>query len=217
MVKLFNNVYRDISFSIGNLFNDVAMEFGINGINTINLANKDYSRSQIAKPGLVGGPCLEKDSYILCSNIQNVGISKVILEARRYNEHLETNIVMWALENYESRIIICGMAFKGRPSTNDLRGSSSVNIARRLHSFGKKVVLFDPICRQNELKDLGFGEICLELDELSASKQDCVLVLNNNEYFESKEFENAIVNAKVFDVWDVTNMSNKSTLGNYQL
>ena len=71
LVKLFNNTYRDIHFSIGNYFNEIAQSFGINGVNLIETANYQYNRSSIAKPGLVGGPCLEKDSYILVNNMVN--------------------------------------------------------------------------------------------------------------------------------------------------
>jgi nucleotide sugar dehydrogenase len=217
LVKLFNNVYRDVNFSIGNLFNDIAMSFGINGIDAISLANQDYSRSKIAKPGLVGGPCLEKDSYILCSNLDNIELTSVVLEARKYNESLETKIVMWCLENSPSRIILCGMAFKGIPSTNDLRGSSSVNIARKLHSYGKKVVMFDPICSTGELAELGFGDICDDINTLNLHSDDCVIVLNNNEYFESNQFANLVSNTKLLDIWDVTNLTKKITLGNYRI
>jgi nucleotide sugar dehydrogenase len=217
LVKLFNNVYRDINFSIGNLFNDVAMHFGIDGLKAIELANKDYSRSHIAKPGLVGGPCLEKDSYILCSNIDDIGISSVVLEARKYNEALESKIVSWAMENSSSRIIICGMAFKGVPSTNDLRGSNSVNIARKLHAYGRSIYMFDPVCNSSELKSLRFGSVVTDLNELEVVKSDCILVLNNNKYFETELFASFISAGKILDCWDVVSCQNKYTLGNYHI
>lgn len=217
LVKLFNNVYRDINFSIGNLFNNVAMYFGIDGIEAINLANKDYPRSTIARPGLVGGPCLEKDSYILCSNIDDIGISSVVLEARKYNESLESNIVAWALENSSSRILICGMAFKGKPGTNDLRGSNSVSIARKLHAYGRQIDMYDPICSVNELSQLGFGNVVNNINSLNVGYGDCVIVLNNNEFFETREFANAVSAGRVLDVWNVVQLKNKLTLGNYKL
>ena len=42
LVKLFNNVYRDINFSIGNLFNDVARNYNLNGLDLISIANHNY-------------------------------------------------------------------------------------------------------------------------------------------------------------------------------
>ena len=60
LVKLFNNTYRDIEFSVGNYFNQIAQSFGINGVDLIKSANYLYPRSKIALPGLVGGPCLKK-------------------------------------------------------------------------------------------------------------------------------------------------------------
>ena len=82
LVKLFNNTYRDIHFSIGNYFNEIAQSFGINGVNLIETANYQYNRSSIAKPGLVGGPCLEKDSYILVNNMVNSRGKDFVLGAR---------------------------------------------------------------------------------------------------------------------------------------
>ena len=60
-----------VHFSIGNYFNSIAQSFGINGADLIEIANYQYRRSQIAKPGLVGGPCLEKDAHILIHNMKN--------------------------------------------------------------------------------------------------------------------------------------------------
>ena len=215
LVKLFNNVYRDINFSIGNLFNDIAMYFNIDGIKAINLANRDYPRSNIAKPGLVGGPCLEKDSYILCSNIDDSDIQKVVLSARNLNESLEDKIINWVRENNFERIILFGMAFKGQPSTNDLRGSNSVNIARKLHSLGLKLAMFDPVASTEELESLYIGEVIQNIEIFEFGDSDCLLVLTNHNYFKSSEFTKVIKGKVVFDVWDVTKISNKITLGTY--
>ena len=59
-----------------------------------------------------------------------------VLKARKFNESLEDDIVHWMINkinaNNVSRIGITGLAFKGKPDTSDLRGSSSVNIIKKL-------------------------------------------------------------------------------------
>jgi UDP-N-acetyl-D-mannosaminuronic acid dehydrogenase len=69
-IKLFDNTYRDISFSIGNEFGRICHNLGFNGNEIIKLCNKNYSRTNISMPGTVGGPCLEKDPYILLESIK---------------------------------------------------------------------------------------------------------------------------------------------------
>ena len=88
LVKLFNNTYRDIEFSTGNYFNRIAQSFGINGVSLIKTANYLYPRSKIALPGLVGGPCLEKDSYILVHEMPDNKGKDFVLGARNHNESM---------------------------------------------------------------------------------------------------------------------------------
>ena len=138
LVKLFNNTYRDIHFSIGNYFNEIAQSFNINGIELIKSANYQYERSKIANPGFVGGPCLEKDAYILVDNMETSPGKSFVLEARKYNEKLEETVSNWIIkkikDNKINSIGLSGFAFKGRPATSDLRGSSSLNILKMLSS-----------------------------------------------------------------------------------
>ena len=137
LVKLYCNVYRDMTFSISNAFCLIAQQFGINGLDILSYANKNYSRSNIFLPGFVAGPCLEKDAYILTENIMDGVTKDFILNARAINESLEDATVNWVIDNVGpstkvNKIVLSGMAFKGTPETSDLRGSSSVNIASKL-------------------------------------------------------------------------------------
>ena len=71
LTKLFNNTYRDAIFAIANTFNKIAQSFNVDGMAAINNANYNYPRSSIPKPGFVAGPCLEKDAYILSSEMKD--------------------------------------------------------------------------------------------------------------------------------------------------
>ena len=85
LVKLFSNVYRDLSFGIANLFDEIASIYDINGTKTIDIANYKYSRNNIAKPGSVAGPCLSKDAILLAQNIDNYKIVDTINMGRELN------------------------------------------------------------------------------------------------------------------------------------
>ena len=131
LIKLFCNTYRDMTFSIGNVFCMAAQKFGVDGARAIRHANQGYFRSNIALPGFVAGPCLEKDAYILINNMPECDSRNFILAARRFNESLEDIVVEWVKKRIggsdKGKIVaLSGMAFKGQPETSDLRGSSSV-------------------------------------------------------------------------------------------
>lgn len=209
LVKLFNNTYRDIQFSIGNLFNEIAQSFGIDGIQAIRNANFGYPRSKIASPGFVGGPCLEKDSYILTHNLPSVSGKEFVLNARRYNESLHGRASDWIREQAEAtnrRALLMGMAFKGEPPTGDLRGSSSVAIARELAGRGIEVVMHDFHAERQELEALGIGTLLEELDSAEGRFGVIAILTNTRRY---RDLSNAQIDSlllpegRLLDVWGV--------------
>lgn len=95
LAKLYCNTYRDMNFAIGNAFCLAAQTFGVNGNSVINLANEGYVRSNIALPGFVAGPCLEKDAYLLTNNMPECDSKNFILTARKISDSLEDSVVDW--------------------------------------------------------------------------------------------------------------------------
>ena len=187
LIKLYCNVYRDMTFAIGNAFCMAAQEFGVDGRTAIEHANYGYARSNIAKPGFVAGPCLEKDAYILINNMPKCDSRDFILSARKFNESMEDAVVSWV----ESKIgkpsdnkVLClsGMAFKGQPETSDLRGSSSVYVAQKLKDAGYKLNLHDFVARSNDMKALGLGTVYNDLYDACANA-NALLVLNNHKKY----------------------------------
>lgn len=189
LIKLYCNVYRDMTFAIGNAFCMAAQEFGVDGISTIEHANYGYARSNIAKPGFVAGPCLEKDAYILINNMPECDSRNFIFAARKFNESLEDIVVRWVREKVgepsdDKVIALSGMAFKGQPETSDLRGSSSVYIAEKLKAAGYKMNLHDFVALPDEMKALGLGTVYVSLPE-ACREAKVLLVLNNHKKYGS--------------------------------
>lgn len=223
LIKLYCNTYRDMNFAIGNAFCLAAQTFGVDGSNVIKRANDGYDRARIALPGFVAGPCLEKDSYILTDNMTDCPEKNFILGARHINESLEDAVVNWVQKNIDVQtvdnvITLTGMAFKGRPATSDLRGSSSVNIARKLHALGYKLQLHDFAADPVELKNLNVGEVFNDLNE-ACRRSKALLILNNHSNYADFRLERADI--FVLDSWNVcrqlSGRSNVFTLGNMQL
>lgn len=219
LAKLYCNTYRDINFSVGNAFCLAAQKFGVDGASVINLANDGYSRAKIALPGFVAGPCLEKDAYILTDNMPPCASKNFIIAARNISESLEDFVVDWVkrrIGKTDKPLILSGMAFKGRPATSDLRGSSSVNIARKLFAAGYSLRLHDFVTPIDDLKNLQLGEVFDDLSE-ACEGATALLVLNNHERYEDFQLP-ATKNFTVLDTWSVCKKIGAAfTLGNFLL
>lgn len=211
IIKLFNNTYRDITFAIGNAFCLIAQSFGIDGIHAIQTANQGYQRSNICLPGFVGGPCLEKDVYILTDNMGSSTYKDYIIHARQLNESLEDMVVEWVagrLGEGHASVGISGLAFKGMPETSDLRGSSSVHIAQKLKQKGYSLHLHDFVVCEDDIAVLELGQVHSYLHAV-AKHSDILLVLNNHNAYkqidEDAVFYRGVNNFCILDAWNCCN------------
>ena len=207
LVKLYCNTYRDMSFAIGNAFCLAAQRFGVDGSSVIRHANQGYDRASIALPGFVAGPCLEKDAYILTSNMPDCASRDFILASRHLNESLEDVVVDWVARKVgapaeDKPVMLSGMAFKGVPETSDLRGSSSVYIARKLRARGYTLRLHDFVASQAELAALGLGEVVEDLDAACADAA-ALCVLNNHRRYAALSLPTVLERSElpVLDTW----------------
>ena len=211
LIKLYCNTYRDMNFAIGNAFCMAAQEFGVNGLNAIKNANYGYSRSNIALPGFVAGPCLQKDAYILINNMPECASKDFIVSGRKYNESMEDMIVKW-VKDYVGKpdecgkITLSGMAFKGRPETSDLRGSSSVYIARKLIKCGYKLNIHDFVANPDEMRSLSVGDYYENIYD-ACTDSSALLILNNHKKYNTLQ-DNPIFHKKnpdyrILDAWNV--------------
>lgn len=228
LVKLYCNVYRDMTFALGNVLCMAAQKFGADGTKIIKAANYGYHRSNIALPGFVAGPCLEKDAYILTNNMPDCDSKDFILSARHFNESLEDIVVQWVADNIgdgspDKVVAISGMAFKGVPETSDLRGSSSVYIAKKLFDKGYTLHLHDYVAIRFEMEALKMGEVFDSVHE-ACKNADLLLVLNNNKKYKELSLDTTVLkeNFAVLDTWDVCGSLGepeipKSTLGNLMI
>ncbi len=211
LIKLYCNTYRDMTFAIGNAFCMAAQEFQVDGNLAIEHANYGYARSSIAKPGFVAGPCLEKDAYILIHNMPECASRSLILSARNFNESLEELVVRWVTDKLGTAdghkvVALSGMAFKGQPETSDLRGSSSVSIARKIKEAGYQLNLHDFAAFPEEMKALRLGR-CFDNLYDACFDAKLLLVLNNHQKYASVIQHDALLYKKdhfeILDAWGV--------------
>jgi UDP-N-acetyl-D-mannosaminuronic acid dehydrogenase len=186
MIKLINNTYRDLTFAFANEVALIAERLGLSAGELIHAANADYLRSGVARPGFVGGPCLEKDALILIASLHQIDFKpRVIEEARRLNQGLPDHVADRLLAELGrlrpglpgSKVLVTGFAFKGRPATEDIRGSAAIPLMQRLQDAGVEVWGHDFVTPEKVVTGLGARACALEEGFAGA---DAVVIMNNH-------------------------------------
>ena len=216
LVKLIDNSYRDLFFAFGNEVAQICEAASVSADEVIKAGNLGYSRTNIAKPGLVGGPCLEKDPHILIDGLKNYNYTPKLIEyGRKTNEELPGYVVKKLSPpllcfSQPLKIAICGIAFKGKPETDDLRGSPTKIVIDEFKSAfpDADVVVQDFACTNADLKSFSG---CESVDIAEAFHDaHLVVVANNNAKYESLNveplFESMMHGGLFYDFWNVVNI-----------
>ena len=186
LIKLLNNSFRDLSFAFSNAFVYLADQYNLDASHIISCANDGYPRNPIPRPSPgVGGYCLTKDPYLYASTFSDLPHSSLSQLGRSAN-HQATFYPVHALRRFCSNqklklsdltVVVFGIAFKGFPETNDLRGSTSLDVCRQLMVEGVTVYVKDAVIHPNELRNVGLLplESNVTLDNVNA-----YMYLNNH-------------------------------------
>ena len=188
LVKLINNSFRDLSFAFSNSVALLSDRYNINSFKLISAANEGYPRNRIPLPSPgVGGYCLTKDPFLFAAVDRESGHARLAVTGRGVNTEAQ-DYPLKQVERYtqrlgkslkDTKIFIVGLAFKGWPETNDLRGSSSVHVANALLAKGACVYGYDNVVLYKDwarfLPNVAEGD--LERDLMDS---DVVLIMNNH-------------------------------------
>lgn len=215
LIKLVDNMQRDVRFAVANEVADICNSEHIKATEVISAGKLGYPRTNLPFPGPVGGPCLEKDSYILAESLLDKDKTPLIaLSARKVNENMTASIAeflakwfkMKHLESRPLKIAILGIAFKGIPETNDLRGTPALNLLSDLKQampLFTEFQLWDPVVTKSEAALEGF-EFQDELAE-TISNSDCIILANNHPKISDLSLNQiskfAKGNVLVYDIW----------------
>lgn len=192
MIKLVNNTQRDLMFAFANEVADICDLIGVSAPEVIEAGNVGYPRGGMPMPGPVGGPCLEKDPYILVEGVpQPAGDLRLSMLGRQVNESLPRRTAAIVVEELTSRKprgevthgAIMGVAFKGRPETSDLRGTLAIPLIAELKAQfpGIQISAFDPAVPDVDVRKLGVTP-CASAEE-AFRDADFVVFQNNNPAF----------------------------------
>jgi UDP-N-acetyl-D-mannosaminuronic acid dehydrogenase len=191
-IKLVDNVHRDVTFAFANEISAACDALGISAMEVIASGRYGYPRTSLPPPGPVGGPCLSKDPHIFIESLASLGAKPLItMAARRTNEQQPEQVVAYLREltarwaDFPANPLICllGIAFKGRPATDDLRGTMAGPIlaALKRHFPGAYFRGFDAVVAPGEIT--GFGLEPAPTLEAAFEGADMALVLNNHPIF----------------------------------
>jgi UDP-N-acetyl-D-mannosaminuronic acid dehydrogenase len=215
MIKLVDNTSRDVRFAFANEVARACDAVGVNANDVIRFGKLGYSRTDVALPGLVVGPCLEKDPHILLASVAPHDVTLEITAAsRQVNERQPQETVAAILAKLRERrrgpftIVVAGIAFKGRPETDDLRGSMSLHVIDRLAASGecREIRVYDEVVGKDVLATLGHDVVpCDSLDGACAGA-DALIIANNHPAFGALNLESVVgcmeQGAFVYDYWN---------------
>lgn len=217
LVKLVDNTYRDMSFGFANEIARLCARAGLSAIEVIRAGKLGYPRTNVALPGPVGGPCLEKDPHILVESARQWGVEMpVTLAGRRINEGQPADVAAiagaWAVRSpgfpTAPRIGLLGLAFKGMPPTDDLRGTMARPIHEALaRQFPTATFYgFDAVVDPDDARAY-FGFECAPTLEAAFEGADLVVIMNNHPVF--RDMDIAALAGRmnrpgiVYDLWNM--------------
>ena len=189
VLKLVDNTYRDVQFAFANEVARLCEAYDVNASEVIASGKLGYDRTNVPLPGLVGGPCLEKDPHILAQSARAKGITLEITESSRLiNERQPAETTDFILAQMaqrglpdQAKVAMLGMAFKGVPATDDLRGSMSTKVIQGLLAQQPEldVHVFDPVIDTATLAS-HYKQATACTDPMDAVRGASVVIIANN-------------------------------------
>lgn len=151
LAKLFNNVWRYLTFAVANQFFTIANDYGLDFYRIHHALTHHYPRGQdIPGPGFAAGPCLFKDTMQLAAFSNNqffLGHAAMLV-----NEGLPLYLVERLARKYDlsqMTVGILGLAFKA--NCDDIRDSLAFKLRKILITRAKEVLCSDSHVRPEVL------------------------------------------------------------------
>jgi nucleotide sugar dehydrogenase len=191
LVKLVENVYRDINIAFANELALLCERLGIDVLEVLKAGSTKWSFVPHIPGAGVGGMCIPVNPYYLLKCAQDAGLDlKLVRQAREINEnmpHHMVKLVNKALNKIgkpvrQSRICILGLAYKA--DIDDSRGAPVWEIATELEQLGAEVVCYDPL-----VTPVSQGINFEDSFEGAVKGSDCILIACDHSSFESLDLQ----------------------------
>ena len=209
-VKHANNSHTDVLYAMGNELAFASEAFGLDIDEILTAANLDYPRPDLAQPGWVGGSCLTKDPLTFEWSAKLAGTELALIPAARLvNERVAAGAASFISSSLNDNppnkvVLLAGIAYKGQPETDDVRGGAAIAIKTLLTDRSLSFLGHDFVVPPSHIEALGI--VPTPLQE-GIAKADAILFGNDHpEYTEqlSDECSAALLADKViYDIWGV--------------
>jgi UDP-N-acetyl-D-mannosaminuronic acid dehydrogenase len=215
MIKLIDNAQRDVAFAYANEVARACDAIGVSAAEVIQAGKLGYPRTNLPMPGPVGGPCLEKDPHILAEGLRELGVEpEITMAARRTNENQPADVVNHlrritsSLNGFPAKpvITLMGIAFKGQPATDDLRGTMAKPVLLRLREAFPNAEFrgYDPVVSHADTR--GFGLAPVAALEQAFADSSLIVILNNHPVFSAMPIDDLATGMKkpgiIYDFWN---------------
>ncbi|GAA3143452.1 UDP-N-acetyl-D-mannosaminuronic acid dehydrogenase [Kribbella aluminosa] len=208
LVKLTNNCHTDVIYAFGNEVAMLTESLGLDPLEVVRATNLDYPRPDIARPGYVGGGCLSKDPYIMISAAKRTGhLPRLVRAARTLNEALPAHVAQRVADlmhrNDATTLAVLGWAYKGRPPTDDMRGTPIAEMMPVFREANIQVLGHDPIVREDVIHAYGGEPVGLEA---AFQVADAVLVITDHPRYRELDIAQLLTDSPVrlvYDSWRV--------------
>lgn len=215
MIKLIDNAQRDVAFAYANEVARACDAIGVSAAEVIQAGKLGYPRTNLPMPGLVGGPCLEKDSHILAEGLRELGVEpEITMAARRTNENQPKEIVNYlkqftaGLQGFPAKpvITLMGIAFKGQPATDDLRGTMAKPVLEGLREAfpGAEFRCYDAVVSHADVRHFGLNPVATL--EKAFANSSLIVILNNHPIFNAMPIEDLAAGMRkpslIYDFWN---------------
>lgn len=215
MIKLIDNAQRDVAFAYANEVARACDAIGVSAAEVIQAGKLGYPRTNLPMPGPVGGPCLEKDPHILAEGLRELGVEpEITMAARRTNENQPAEVVnhlkliVSGLSGFAAKpvITLMGIAFKGQPATDDLRGSMAKPVLARLRDAFPDAEFrgYDAVVSHADTR--GFGLEPIGTLEQAFAASSLIVILNNHPTFSAMPIDDLAGGMNkpglIYDFWN---------------
>jgi len=205
LVKLFNNVSRYAYFAITNVLSMIAIDYGAEPYEILNLTNYKYPRPINAKPGFTAGTCLRKDFGMLSEAYWSADI---LVSSWRINETMPKFLVDAAKRRWgdlsQLRVAVLGYSFKR--DADDVRDTLTDKVVRYLHrECPASLVIQDHLVDESQVNLLQDVSFTGNLESAVENADLLVIATNHSLYTEKRDIILERVLGKkcrVVDLWD---------------
>jgi nucleotide sugar dehydrogenase len=185
--KLFCNAWRATLFAASNAMAMACETHGLDVYAIMAGASQDYPRFSPPRPGPVGGPCLPKDLVMLSACVP--GKAAALLRGATDSESHLTRRIAAALDAHLAgrrgplRVVLAGVAFKGRPPVDDARGSVALALAADLRARWPEASILglDAAMTPRQIEEAGL--LPAETLQDAAAGADLVVFCNDHSAF----------------------------------